>query len=66
MQIAENIAAALAPVAGDAVAVAGDFAAQIEFIAVAGAMQVLLEPQTVAVDLVVCLATDPLGAAVRQ
>src|SRR5205085_11919123 len=40
LQIAENIAALLAPVAGDTVALARHVAGEIEFVAVAGAMQV--------------------------
>src|SRR3954469_15208165 len=43
LQVAEDIAAPFAPVAGDAVAIAGDIAAQVELVAVAGAMQVLLQ-----------------------
>ena len=39
LQIAEDVAAGFAPVAGNAVALAGDVAAEIEFVAVAGAMQ---------------------------
>ena len=66
LQIAENIPASLAPVAGDAVAVAGDLAAQIEFVAVAGAMQILLQTEAGAVDLVVGLAADPLGRSIGK
>src|SRR3954467_14809260 len=43
LQIAEDVAALLAPIAGDAVALAGDVAGEIEFVAVAGAVQVLLQ-----------------------
>ena len=56
LEIAEDVAAFFAPVAGDAVAVARDLAAQIAFVAVAGAMQILLQAQSVAVDLVVGFA----------
>ena len=66
LQIAENIPASLAPVAGDAVALAGDLAAQIEFVAVAGAMQILLQAKSVAVDLVVGLASNALGRSVGK
>ena len=66
LQVAENIPAFLAPVAGDAVAVAGDLAAQIEFVAVAGAMQILLQAQSITVDLVVRFAAETLGRSVRQ
>ena len=43
LQVAENIPAGLAPVAGNPVALAGHIAAEVEFVAVAGAMQVLLQ-----------------------
>ena len=66
LQIAENIPASLAPVAGDAVALAGDIAAQVEFVAVAGAMKVLLQTEAAAIDLVVGLAADALGRSVGQ
>src|SRR5215213_5473593 len=66
LQIAENIPALLAPVAGDAFALAGDVARQVEFVAVAGAVQILLQAEPVGVDLVVGLAADVLGAAVGK
>src|SRR5260370_387249 len=43
LQIAENIPARFAPVAGNAVALARDIAAQVELVAIAGAMQTLLQ-----------------------
>src|SRR5258705_10916630 len=66
LQIAENIPAGFAPVAGNAVALAGDIAAQVEFIAIAGAMEILLETKSGAVDLVVGLAADALGCSVGK
>ncbi len=66
LQIAEDVAALLAPVAGDAVALAGDVAREVELVAVAGAVQVLLQAQPAGVDLVVGLAADVLGRAVGE
>src|SRR5438132_6905951 len=66
LQIAEDIPALLAPVAGDAVTLAGDVAGEIEFIAVAGAVQILLQAEPAGVDLVVGLAADVLGGAVGK
>src|SRR5687768_7693362 len=66
LQIAEYIAALLAPVAGDAFALAGDVARQVKFVAVAGAVQILLQAKPVGVDLVVGLAADVLGGAVGE
>ncbi len=66
LQVAENIPARLAPVAGDAVALAGHIAAQVELVAVAGAMQILLQAQSAAVDLVIGLASDALGRSVGK
>src|SRR5829696_6666307 len=66
LQIAENIPALLAPVAGDAVTLAGDVARQVELVAVAGAVQILLEAEPVGVDPVVGLAADVLGGAVGE
>src|SRR6266536_5113017 len=43
LQIAEDVAALFTPIAGDAFTLAGDVAAQVEFVAVAGAVQVLLQ-----------------------
>src|SRR5665213_2173330 len=54
LQVAENIPARLAPVAGNPVALAGDIAGEVEFVAVAGAAETLL--QIAALDLVVGLA----------
>ena len=66
LQIAENIAAGFAPVAGNPVALARDIAAQVEFVAIAGAMESLLQTQSGAVDLVVGLAADALGRSVGK
>src|SRR5581483_4835357 len=55
-----------APVAGDAIAVGGDVAHQVELVAVARAVQLLLEVQAVRIDLVFGLAADVLGLAIRQ
>ena len=66
LQIAEDIPALFAPVAGDALTLAGDVARQVEFVAVAGAVQVLLQAEPVGVDLVVGLAADVLGGAVGE
>jgi len=49
LQIAENVPAPFAPVARNAVTLARHVAAQVEFIAVAGAMQVLLQAEPGAV-----------------
>ncbi len=66
LQVAEDIPALLAPVTGDALTLAGDVAGEIEFVAVAGAVQILLQAEPVGVDLVVGLATDVLGGAVGE
>jgi hypothetical protein len=66
LQIAEDIPALFAPVAGDTVTLAGDVAGEVEFVAVAGAVQILLQAEPVGVDLVVGLATDVLGAAIGK
>src|SRR5215208_3142899 len=66
LQIAENIPALLAPVAGDAVTLAGDVARQVELVAVAGAVQILLQAKPVGVDPVVGFAADVLGGAVGE
>jgi hypothetical protein len=66
LQIAENIAAGFAPVAGNAVTIARDIAAQVELVAVAGAMQILLQTEASAVDLVVGLAPDALDRTVGK
>src|SRR3954463_16538799 len=66
LQIAEDIPALFAPVAGDPVTLAGDVAGEIEFIAVAGAVQVLLQAEPAGVDLVVGLAADVFGGAVGE
>src|SRR3954471_23768057 len=66
LQIVEYIPASLAPVAGNAVTVAGDITAEVEFVAVAGAMKVLLQTKAAAVDLVVGLAADALGRSVGE
>src|SRR6185312_5020946 len=66
LQIAEDIPALLAPVTGDAVALAGDVAREVKFVAVAGAMQILLQAKPVGVDLVICPAADVFGGAVGE
>lgn len=66
LQIAEDVAACLAPVAGDPVALAGDVAGEVELVAVAGAMQRLLQVHARRRDLVVSLATNAFGRAVGQ
>src|SRR5262249_31842485 len=66
LQIAEHVAAGFAPTPGNPVAVAGHVARQIELVAVARAVQALLQPRAAAVDLVVCLAADALDRAIRQ
>src|ERR1700730_2762561 len=43
LEIAENVPARFAPVAGNPIALTRDVAAQIEFVAVAGAMEILLQ-----------------------
>src|SRR5262245_15406627 len=66
LQIAEDVAAFLAPIAGDALTLAGDVRGQVELVAVAGAMQRLLQAHARRGDLVVGLAADVLGSAVGQ
>jgi hypothetical protein len=66
LEIAENIPARLAPAAGNPVAIARDIAAQVELVAVAGAMQALLQTESGAVDLVVGLAANALGRSVGK
>src|SRR5882724_3265607 len=66
LQIAEDVAAGFGPVAGDSAALARHVAAQVELVAVAGAMQALLQAQAGTVDLVIGLAADALGRAVGQ
>src|ERR1700731_3150225 len=66
LKVAENIAAGFAPVAGNAVALARHIAAQVELVAVASAMQALLQAEARAVDLVVGLASDALGRSVGK
>jgi hypothetical protein len=65
-QIAENVPARFAPSPGNLVALARDIAAQVEFVAIAGAMQVLLEARPGAVNLVLGLASDVLGRSVGE
>src|SRR5262249_14992684 len=64
--IAEDVTALLAPVAGDAVAVGSDVAGEVELVAVAGAMQLLLQAHTRATDLVIGLAANVFGRAVGE
>src|SRR5882757_1064150 len=66
LQIAEDIPALFAPIAGDTVTLAGDVAGEVEFVAVAGAVQVLLQAEPVGVDLVVGLAADVFRGAVGK
>lgn len=66
LQIAKNVPALFAPVAGDPIALAGDIAGEIEFVAVAGAIQMLLQAKPVGVDLVVGFATDVFGGAIGE
>src|ERR1700747_1579424 len=66
LQISEDVAALLAPVSGDAITVRSDFAREIEFVAVARALQLLLQPHAGAVDLVGGLAVDALRRTVGQ
>src|SRR6478609_6068322 len=48
------------------IALARDIAAQIEFVAIAGAMEILLQAQSIAVDFVIGLAAEPLGRSVGK
>src|ERR1700730_646131 len=66
LEIAENIPARLTPVAGNSLAPARNVAAQVEFVAVAGAMQILLQTQPGAVDFIVCPAANSLGRTGRE
>ena len=58
LQIAEKIPARFAPVAGNAVTLARNVGTQVEFVAVAGATESLLQTQSGAVDIVGGLASD--------
>src|SRR4029077_14456564 len=66
LKVAEDVAALLTPIAGNTVALAGDIAGQIEFVAVAGAVQVLHQAEPVGVDLVISLAADVFRGAVGE
>src|SRR5258708_26560479 len=63
LKSAENIPARFAPVAGDAVTLARNVGTQVEFVAVAGATESLLQTQSGAVDIVAGLASDALGCS---
>src|SRR5258707_8059742 len=66
LQIAENIPARFAPVAGDAVTLARNVGTQVEFVAVAGATESLLQTQSGAVDIVAGRASDALSCSVGK
>lgn len=66
LKVAEDVAVGLAPIAGDALALAGHVAGEVELVAVRRAVQRLLEAETGASDLVVGLAADALGRAVGE
>ena len=66
LKIAENVAAGFAPAAGNAVALAGHVAAQVEFVAIAGAMKTLLQAKPAAIDLVIGPASNLFRRAVGK
>jgi hypothetical protein len=66
LQIAEKIPARFAPVAGNAVTLARNVGTQVEFVAVAGATESLLQTQPGAADIVAGLASDALGFSVGK
>src|SRR5258708_27245298 len=66
LQIAEKIPARFAPVAVNAVTLARNVGTQVEFVAVAGAVESLLQTQSGAVDIVAGLASDALGCSVGK
>ncbi len=66
LQIAENIPARFAPVAVNAATLARNVGTQVEFVAVAGATESLLQTQSGAVDIVAGLASDALGCSVGK
>src|SRR5712672_733122 len=66
LQIAEKTPARFAPVAGNAVTLARNLGTQVEFVAVAGAAESLLQTQSGAVDIVAGLASDALGCSVGK
>src|SRR6266702_4545017 len=66
LQIAEKIPARFAPVALNAVTLARNVGTQVEFVAVAGAAESLLQTQSGAVDIVAGLASDALGCSVGK
>src|SRR5258708_39009717 len=66
LKSAENIPARFAPVAGDAVTLARNVGTQVEFVAVAGATESLLQTQSGVVDIVAGLASDALSCSVGK
>ena len=66
LQIAEKIPARFAPVAVNAVTLARNVGTQVEFVAVAGAAESLLQTQSGAVDIVAGPASDALGFSVGK
>src|SRR5258706_11349516 len=66
LQSAENIPARFAPVAGDAVTLARNVGTQVEFVAVAGATESLLQTQSGAVGIVAVLASYSLSCSVGK
>src|SRR6185312_17338537 len=66
LQVAEDVAAGFAPVAGDTLAIRRHVAGQVELVAVARAVQFLLEAHACAADLITGLAADVLGRAVGE
>src|SRR6266436_4142541 len=66
LQIAEKVPARFGPVAVNAVTLARNVGTQVEFVAVAGAAESLLQTQSGAVDIVGGLASDALGCSVGK
>lgn len=66
LQVAIDVAAGFAPGADNAVALGGHIAAEIEFVAIAGATQGLLQAAAAAIDLVTGLAANAFRRSVRK
>ena len=64
--VCRKFPARFAPVAGDAVTLTRNVGTQVEFVAVAGATESLLQAQSGAVDIVAGLASDALGCSVGK
>src|SRR5262249_10798344 len=66
LQVAEDVAARFTPVAGNPVTVGCNIAGEVELVAVAGAVQLLLQAHAAVIDPVIGFATDALGRSVGK